>query len=132
VDKNTQNIADLGERLTAVEISKANRNQPNWIAPTLLNGWVTRTGQEVKYMKDEFGYIHFKGGVNTGTLNTTLFYLPKEYRPTFNVHFATYGFNGTSVITGYIVITPDGQVNQVGGSNSHQPLDGITFRAEQQ
>jgi hypothetical protein len=49
VDKNTQNISDLAEKVTALEISKANRNQPNWIAPTLLNGSANVSGTTAGY-----------------------------------------------------------------------------------
>jgi hypothetical protein len=136
VDKNTQNIADLGERLTAVELTKANRQQGQWIAPTLLNGWVntdTTTYNGVGFYKDEMGIVHLRGNIKSGTASagTALFYLPVGYRPLSGSMFTVSTNNGTSDVLGRINVWASGQVAIYAGSNSWLSLEGITFRAEQ-
>lgn len=61
---------------------KANKQQEAWITPTLLNGW---TGN-VKYKKDNFGIVHFKGTLTPGT--GTAFQLPSQYLPSQTLTFS--------------------------------------------
>jgi hypothetical protein len=131
VDKNTQNISDLGERLTAVELTKANRNQGQWISPTLLNGWVNFGGSEaiIGFYKDELGMVRLKGTIKSGTATagTTLFYLPVGYRPLEKIPFAV-DSNGAY---GRIDILSSGAVQIQAGVSGALTLNNITFRAEQ-
>jgi hypothetical protein len=133
VDKNTQNIADLGERLTAVELTKANRNQPNWIAPTLLNGWVNYGGTDavVAYWKDDLGNVHIKGNIKSGTMSSVAFYLPIGYRPLETRVFDCVSYNGTSKVISQVNVYADGRVYIDTGGNTWFSLGEVIFRAEQ-
>jgi hypothetical protein len=138
VDKNTQNIADLGERLTAVEISKANRNQPQWLSPTLLNGNTNfdSTFSPVGYLKDEFGFVHLRGVVRTAVITpgSAIYYLPQGYRPSYRMTFVSVSGNGSGgTIVARIDILPSGlvQITFGGTVNDFLSLEGIIFRAEQ-
>jgi hypothetical protein len=136
VDKNTQNIADLGERLTAVEISKANRQQGQWIAPTLLNGWVNYGGtyDTIGFYKDEFGIVHLRGLIKSGTgsAGTVLFYLPVGYRPSITNLIPTLSNNASTITPVSIEVYADGSVKlTLTTGTTWLALAGITFRAEQ-
>ena len=61
---------------------KANKKQEDWITPTLLNGWAQHsTYLPLRYMKDEFGFVHLQGHVVAGTSQDVML-LPEGYRPT--------------------------------------------------
>ena len=67
--------------INELDTEKANKVQEAWITATLLNNFVGVTGNEPKYMKDQFGFVHIKGRVTGGTLNSNIFALPVGYRP---------------------------------------------------
>jgi hypothetical protein len=109
--------------------SKANKTQEAWIAPTLLNGWVNFGGtfQNSGYFKDNFGIVHLKGTVKSGTYGATVFTLPVGYRPLLNVNFATVS-NGSAAMAS---VDSSGNVTFNAGSNAWDSIDGMSFRAEQ-
>ena len=108
---------------------KANKAQEAWIAPTLLNGWVNYGGGEeiAGYFKDEFGFVHLKGLIKSGTTTsgTVLFTLPITYRPSKNRYFAI-ALDQSSY--GVIVILSSGNVLGGTTSSSWTSLDGISFK----
>ena len=66
--------------------NKANIVQEAWVTPTLLNGWVQdETNYPVGYMKDQFGFVHFRGRVKDGA--GTMFILPTGYKPNKHISF---------------------------------------------
>ena len=70
---------------------KANKKQEAWITPTLLNGWYAiRPDEPPQYMKDEFGFVHFRGTISKGASATSnvAFILPSEYRPNVPTSFS--------------------------------------------
>ena len=58
---------------------KANKQQEDWITPTLMNTWTVPDGYKFQYRKNQFNQLEFKGGVVGGT--TSIFTLPPGYRP---------------------------------------------------
>lgn len=74
---------------------KANKKQEDWIRPTLLNG---ATGT-LKYRKNEFGKLEFKGTLSNG-FGTTSIVLPIGYRVAAN----TNALVARSDATGYRVM----------------------------
>lgn len=64
---------------------KINVQQPAWIAPTLLNGWVNQGGgfETAGYRKNSLGVVEVKGALKNGVAAdaTVLFLLPDGYRP---------------------------------------------------
>jgi hypothetical protein len=89
VARNTQDVADGKNAIVDLDWAKANRFQENWIAPTLLNGWIEEsTGVNLGYYKDEFGMIHLHIRLKNGTNNTNAFILPKGYRPKSTLHIS--------------------------------------------
>ncbi|RYU92752.1 Kelch repeat-containing protein [Emticicia agri] len=105
-------------------------NTENFIAPTLLNGWVnynTPTYVPAGYYKDVEARVHLRGSIKfgTSTSGTVLFTLPVGYRPSEVMMFAV---TTTSLALGRVDIFPNGDVKVINGSSNHLCLDGISFR----
>lgn len=133
VDRNTQNLSDLSERVSAVELGKASKGLPPWIAPTLLNGWLNYGNgyNNAGYYKDDLGIVHLRGLIKSGTLAQIVFYLPVGYRPLTTNMIGSISSNGTNDIATRLEIRNDGSVYPMVGGSAFFSLDGITFRAEQ-
>lgn len=69
------------ENRSAELAGKADKEQEDWITPTLLNGW-EHVSTGLKYRKDSIGNIHIIGRVRGG-IDGAIFTLPLGYRPTF-------------------------------------------------
>jgi hypothetical protein len=130
----TYNLSDKAVTMqNSAEISAINKRMSDWktvnpwIAPTLLNGWVNYggTADTVGYYKDEFGIVHLKGFVKSGTIGQAIFNLPVGYRPNARQYYSALS-NG---LFGYATIISDGTVQATSGSNVSFSLDGISFKA---
>ncbi len=121
-------VDDVETRVSVLEITKANRQQPQWIAPTLLNGWVNfgAPASTIGYFKDEMGFVHVKGKIKSGTIGANALIFLVGYRPLEN-HTITTTSNG---VYGNFNILPDGSLLTIAGSNVSFDLD-CTFLAEQ-
>ena len=112
--------------------SKANKTQEGWTEPTLLNGWVNFGGSDptAAYYKDEFGVVHLKGQIKSGTITdgTFLFTLPSGYGSSKNMQFPLFVKSpisfGTLSINGYNVRIFDVTANDA------VYLNDISFRAD--
>ena len=70
-------------RVTAANTSitgKASKTQPSFTNATLTNGWVAGSSAP-GYFKDEFGIIHLRGAIKSGTTSVAAFVLPSGNRP---------------------------------------------------
>lgn len=99
---------------------KANIAQEAWITPTLLNGW---TGT-LKYRKNSFGHVEFKGNIKGGTSGSTATTLIAGYRPIaikelYGRRDYTSAFGISLYTSGGIAITTDN------GASTHW-FDGLT------
>lgn len=75
-------ISVMGDALDKATGEVARLTKPlEWIEPTLLNGWSVYSGTTIAYAKDSLGWVHIKGDATGGTVNTEIFYLPTEFRP---------------------------------------------------
>lgn len=123
-------------RITVLENETAMKEvgPPQWITPTLLNGWVGYEGgfTRPQYHKDFLGYVHLRGRVKNGTVGqkVTLFWLPSGYRPANTILTYTYQ-DYTGRYKGEIVVSPSGEVSIYTDQNSDGKLDGISYLAEQ-
>jgi len=102
--------------------SKANKAQEAWITPTMLNGWV---GTLVGYMIDSFGFIHLRGSVASGTINTIAFNLLAPYRPAGTKYYAT---ESTATPAGVVYVSSGGDVIIRAGNTARISLDGINYK----
>lgn len=105
---------------------KANKAQEAWITPTLLNGWSSFAGAPVQFMKDQFGFVHLKGVLTTGTKAQRSFTLPVGYRPGKVVLFiSNSGYDDYT--TGYIATDGGFTVNK--SAVTDIGIEHITFKA---
>ena len=57
---------------------------PNWINMNLAAGWgIDSTYGTPQYMKDSHGFVHLRGGVDSGSHANTITTLPEGYRPKY-------------------------------------------------
>ena len=124
----TDGVQQMGAELN----KKANKAQEAWITPTLLNGWYAiRTLEPPQYMKDEFGFVHFRGAVSKGASATSnvAFQLPTGYRPNNSTTFSISEIK-VSPISIALQISVIGNVDFAGAPlNSWYGISSITFKA---
>lgn len=121
--------------LTAMETEiakKANKEQEDWITPTLLNGWYAiRPLEPPQYMKDEFGFVHFRGAISKGASSTSnvAFNVPIGYRPNASTSFSISEI-ALSSKTIAVSIFENGYVDFAGGTPTNwYAISSITFKA---
>ena len=110
---------------------KANKVQEEWITPTLLNGWVAEPGYDYGYMKDDFGFVHFKGRFKSGTIAQPLFVLPIDYRPQSIFSFG-YAVISDPKLNGYIRVNKNtGEVTpNLDAGNTYVIIDALIYKAQ--
>ncbi|MFB5761098.1 hypothetical protein [Paenibacillus medicaginis] len=120
-------------RLAVVENKKAEKDNPAWITPTLLNSWVLYdTNIPVGYYKDSNGIVRMRGFIKSGAVNSVIFRLPSGYRPkNSNMQFVAYSSDGSKQILGRIIVYSNGDVTTYEGNNWLFSLDSVSFLAEQ-
>ena len=96
------------------------------IAPTLGNSWVNfgLTFATAGYYKDNFGIVHLRGIVKSGTIGTAIFTLDVGYRPVAEENFPTV----SNETFGFINVSSTGVVKCSVGDNAWVSLSGISFR----
>ncbi|KCZ70543.1 hypothetical protein ANME2D_02563 [Candidatus Methanoperedens nitroreducens] len=105
--------------------------QESWIAPALENGWQKYDAiyNPPGYFRDKNGIVHLRGMVKMGGIGTSIFTLPKGYRPEYR-ELQPVQTNPNAI--GRCDILPDGKVVASGGNNGWFSLDGITFLAKKE
>lgn len=112
------------ESLISIINSKANKQQEDIIYPTLINSFESiSVSNKAGYLKDEFGFVHLRGELKTGTGGTSPFTLASGYEPSANIKLPI-DSNGSY---GYVTIDTDGVLVVYGVSR--WSLEGITFKA---
>ncbi|MCP3744262.1 hypothetical protein [Paenibacillus sp. A3M_27_13] len=131
-------VQQANTRLSVVENKKADKDNPAWIIPTLVNGWVSVVGgapYTASYYKDSLGIVHMRGWVTGGVTAqaTTIFTLPVGYRPKQRGMFVVYdtGGAGTTLKFATISVNLDGRVTVDAISGVNIGLDQVSFLAEQ-
>lgn len=120
-------------------------NKTNWIPMRLENSWATdATYGEPQYFKDEHGFVHLRGGVDSGaTVTSDITTLPARYRPRLEQRRLVSRVVNASVYIQQIRITSAGVIRRVFESvinlddtvdtntTTEVCLDGISFFAHQ-
>lgn len=105
-------------------------NGEAWITVTVFqNSWVNYGSgyTDAQYFKDQFGVVHLRGLVKSGTVGTVpIFTLPVGYRP--GKHHLIPACSNSSY--GQVNIETNGEVWAQVGSNIWFSLDGVSFRAD--
>ncbi|MFH5185712.1 hypothetical protein ACHHV8_25400 [Paenibacillus sp. TAB 01] len=118
VDILSHNQANILSRVSVLESQKAGKEQPQWITPTLLNGWVAVPGREPQYRRLTDGTVETRGAVKNGTMNAIVFMFLPGYRPGIQTDVPAYSYNGMSDIFGSANIYPAGGFVANAGSNT--------------
>jgi hypothetical protein len=127
-------VGDVSDDVSALKNAGFARKEQNpWLKAVLSNAWVAN-GDGAHYMRDEFGFIHLRGQVASGTSTawTVVFTLPEGYRPKENFYQLVRGYTGTTEVTAFIRIDADGGVKITSGNGTLTSLDlsGIVFKAK--
>ena len=95
-------------RISVLESKKAEKDNPAWITPTLLNNWINYGGTEdgAGYRKDSDGYVHLRGVVKLGVAGAMVFKLPSGFRPKSFLRFPISG----AAKFGEMTISPEGGI----------------------
>ncbi len=128
-------VRELVESRTETSVlanTKAQKQQPQWIEPSLRNDWVNAASgdRNVRYMKDDRNVLHIQGVATSGIIEeaTVLFVLPKDYRPKGGVNNIALS-RGTSTGSFNLAIDTSGNVKLyfVPSGATTIYLDGISF-----
>jgi hypothetical protein len=95
---------------------------------TLINGWNYGgfATFHAGYAKDPNGVVHLRGSLVNGASNNAAFILPVADRPSANLYFTIYTFNGLS--QGSVKVETNGFVTPFGAKvSNYSSLDGLTF-----
>ncbi len=138
IESLVREVVEARTETSVLKNTKAQEQQPQWIAPTLRNGWenYSNTGgvlyTNASYRKNELGYVELKGLVSQGTVGVAAFVLPTGYRPRSYRVFAVHAESGGgTMVHGEVIVFPDGQVRVYASSNVYFGFDGVVFEAEQ-
>ncbi|NGP57784.1 hypothetical protein FLT15_05065 [Paenibacillus thiaminolyticus] len=130
-----QDVGDVQRRLSVVETQKAEKDSkpPEWIKPTLLNGWTLSSNGvfPARYYKDGVGIVHVNGIVTGGTTETVVFRLPSGYRPNTTIRTPSIIMSGTNVFMAYLDVKASGDVIAVFPTQSTHLTLQMSFLAEQ-
>ena len=129
VDSKVTSLKEDCENLVLEVNKKADITQEPWITPTLLDGWVSSSDRTLQYMKDRFGFVHFRGAIRGGETGTQPFTLPVGYRPST---LSRYLLIATESVYGIIQITSDGftVIHSPSTANSLY-FNSVSYKAEE-
>ncbi|WP_372632981.1 hypothetical protein [Cohnella sp.] len=130
VDSLARGLTETKTQLSVMQNVKAQKQQPQWIAPTLMSGWVNAVDEEpAGYYKDDSGVVRIRGTIAGGVTNasTQLFVLPNGYRPAYSLYYSS-SYNGVSISLRISAVS--GTVFFMSGVTAVIPLS-FSFRAEQ-
>jgi hypothetical protein len=103
---------------------------PTWNYLTgFYNGW-ENYGNPVascSYTKDLFNKVHLRGVLKNGSLNSTIFFLPVDYRPAKDFVPGVLTSTGLGQIN---IRTTSGEVVLASGGTDAVVLDGLSWYAE--
>ncbi|MDU5945765.1 MAG: hypothetical protein E6Z15_01660, partial [Paenibacillus macerans] len=122
----TAGVAEALQRVSVVEMKKAEEDTPGWITPTLLNGW---TGS-VMYKKMSNGLVKLEGQAVPGAVGT-MFRLPLEYRPSRALHFGVMSKGDNVTKMAWLAVDVNGDVNISEFAATWVGLDEVTYLAGQ-
>ncbi|NHN29439.1 hypothetical protein [Paenibacillus agricola] len=134
VDMAVAYLADVTARVGVLENTKAQKVQPQWIAPTLLNGWVAYDPTGVTpipgYRLNPLNRVTMKGVIKSGAfaVNTFICILPYKPKETKSVMLVSY--SPWTVTTA--LISTNGELYIQGGNlnNVAVYLDNVTYELD--
>lgn len=138
VDGMARRQAEVVTRLTVLERSTPNKAQPQWIAPTLLNGFGLHNSIAAGYRKEESRLVRLRGELSgNGTNGGIVFRLPAGYRPNADYNFSTIASSVNAGVGGtgeaFVTVKANGEVSVTITSDIIQwiSINQIIFEAAQ-
>jgi hypothetical protein len=104
--------------------------QTPWTNFTLNNSWASIGSPypAAAYMRDDTGFVHFRGTINTGAIGSYFTILPTQFRPTATINFPVISTNsGPTAVVGWVQIASTGYCTVVQGGTNSTSLDSIIF-----
>ena len=137
VDDAVEAITGLQRDVSVLQNTKAERQPPQWIVPTLLNGWIDNNNYRTGYFKHN-DVVYVEGIIYDGVTapQTLLFILPVGFRPGEPLGRPVTSYDGSAAAPLGIIldIYPNGAV-RIGGATSLNAKGYInfsfSFRSEQ-
>lgn len=122
----TDGVTEALARVSVVEAKKTEKDASTVIYPTLLNSWVSNSGEPVSYRKFN-NMVFITGRISGGAagIGVLLFKLPSGFRPASSLTCATAINAGGSLVLGEIVIAVDGSVLLYVSGNTYVDLASI-------
>ena len=117
-----------------------------WIPMRLAGNWATdATFGEPQYFRDSNGFVHLRGGVDTGSVGNVITTLPEGYRPQIEQRrLVNRDLDSGTLYIQIIKIATNGEIKRFSGwemvnstenvdldSTAEIPFDGISFFAGQ-
>lgn len=130
VDSVQQNTA----RVSVLENKKADKDNPVWLTPTLLNGWQNYDNirRPLSYYKDSQGWVHVQGYIKGGAtaFGTAIYNFTEGYKPESFIEVNAISSNGSgstpcTLYVGATSLVCDNTVN-----NAFLVID-FSYRAKQ-
>ncbi|WP_068498558.1 hypothetical protein [Paenibacillus kribbensis] len=125
-------VQQAASRVSVLENKKADKDNPAWITPTLLNGW---SSSRFGVLKTSNGIVFFRDAITGGVTApaTIAFTLPKGYRPSTRTEIRVRSSAGGGVESNNstVIINVDGTVQVQNTIYTAVWLDGVSFIAEQ-
>ncbi|BFH10706.1 hypothetical protein J6TS7_51030 [Paenibacillus dendritiformis] len=136
-----QDVGDVQRRLSVSEVRlnsiTSDLNSPlDWITATLLNGWKSVAGRPVQYAMDAFGFVHFRGTLDSSeaakAVGTDIFKLPIQYRPSRVIGIPTVTYSSPQDIQPYAVDIGNGGSIRITMENTRRfiYLESFSFYVE--
>ena len=132
VDNEEKREIDHANR-SAELAGKANKTQEDWITVPLFNG-AQHGRSPLQVMKDEMGFVHFKGSLTNLVTGYRVFNLPKAYAPDID---ATVGYIRIPVALTSSRELNTVQINYIGDGYIYNPsgtqiafFDGVSYLAK--
>lgn len=134
-DELAKAATQLAGRVTVLENGTAQNKQPQWIAPTLLNGWTNygiNNNELAGYSIDNSGVVRLRGLLVPGTIadGTVLFNLPVGYRPKKQMSFAVTAHSSPNYVVGIVTVVADGRVAVNISGTSWLGINSVSFRID--
>ncbi len=121
-------------RVSVLENKKADKDNPVWLTPTLLNGWQNYDNirRPLSYYKDSQGWVHVQGYIKGGAtaFGTAIYNFPEGYKPESFIEVNAISSNGSgstpcTLYVGATSLVCDNTVN-----NAFLVID-FSYRAKQ-
>ncbi|RKN85859.1 hypothetical protein [Paenibacillus ginsengarvi] len=132
VDDTVQAITELRRDVSVSQNVKSDRQQPQWITATLLNGWVTEHSTLIpRYRVTTAGKLEFEGSMKSGIYSYGTLILKTPFKPKRNSRISVVCSVPSAVDIGAFVYDIDGNlVVEYLPSDGWVNLSGITINLD--